>query len=255
MSTVKPHEDINQWIEFCERLSPFQNYLLIGAISQSTYATLAIIQAQPIETQENWKASKKWDLKHMRKALRVYCEYSQKPKVVISAEVAKKSVELIKAFAPFLMLQLSVPLGVAVAFSFWALGFGLSKWCERYASKNLTGDGIYSGDIPQGEVHAFFDITYLPPIVEFIEDEKAYPLEIKKKQIRIPAETIGLVRVPNARDVQTITFSFNEKAKHQFIFRDAKTNEKVMGEVTKVYPKREVGANILGVTAGDLSFS
>jgi hypothetical protein len=255
MSTPGPSEDINQWILFCEALTPYQNVLLLGAISKSRYTTLAIFQTQPIETQDNWKAAEDWMLKHLRKGLRLYCDNYQKTQVTIGAEGAKRSVELVKVLAPFLMLQLSIPLGAGVAFLFWALGFGLHKWCEKYSAMKLGGEGEYSGNIPQGEVKPFFDITYLTPIVEFIENEEAYPLEIEKKQIRNPAETSGLVKVPSARDVEAIAFGFSKESKDHFSFQDAKTNKLVGGDVTNVYRKPREEANMLSLIAGELSIT
>jgi hypothetical protein len=135
----------------------------------------------------------------------------------------------------------------------WAVGYGLDKWCGKYSAKEFSGEGEYSGDLTPNKKKAFFRLTYLPPIYEKIEDEKAYPLVIYKAQIMVLAETTGDVRVTPGADLDAITISLRAGNKHIFEFIDAEQKKTISGEAKNVYPNRVVGSNVLSLVAEDLT--
>ena len=256
MATPQLEISLDQWIAYCENLSPIQNFLLIGLLSKSRFTSLSILQAQPLETEDNWKAAEEWALKNLRKGLKIYCDNYKKYQAEIGLELGKSSMDIVKEWvknaAPTIAIAVGGAKGVGVAFLFWLLKYALGKWCEKYTDKKYSGEGQYSRAIPPSTFGAFFDITYTPPIIEYVDDEKAYPLSIPKKQITVPAETIGLIRVANKQEVDDIYFSLAQDKNHSFNFKDAKSNSLVSGKVAYVIPKPEVSANVLDLVAEDL---
>jgi hypothetical protein len=253
MSTATPEVDLDQWIEFCANLSAFENFALLGLIIENPTLSLSLLQNRTILTEGNLRAAEKWTLTNLRRALKSYCDNYKKGQVVAGSKFLETLSPFVKTLAPFLMFQLNAPLTAMVAYVIWAIGYGLGKWCGKYSTKEFSGEGEYLGDLTPNKKTAFFRLTYLPPIYEKVEDEKAYPLVVYKAQIMVPAETTGDVRVTSGADLDAITINLRAGNKHMFEFIDAEQKKTISGEAKNVYPKREVGSNVLGLVAEDLT--
>jgi hypothetical protein len=245
--TATPAMDINQWIVICENLSPAENFALFGAVIENRFTSLNLNKPRSLVTDENYQTAENWASKNTRRVLHLYCGQYKK-------FVALATIEFVRSFAPLISLDLNIVIGASVAYIYWAVGQKLDKWCEKYANRNLEGKGIYSGEIPQGQVDTFFKLTYSPPIVELVDYDESYTVSIKRKQVVVPAETTGIISVPSSADVNAIHFSFKPGAKHSFTFEDTATTEGVSGTVENVYAKKEDGPTVLALKARDLIF-
>jgi hypothetical protein len=259
MSSAQPDISLGEWIEYCEGLSATQNFLLIGLLSKSRFTSLSILQAQPLETEENWNAAKNWVLKHLREALKIYCDNYKKHKVEIATEAGKAfgkaAKDWIANVAPAIVLTVGGVKATGVAFVIWLLKYSLDQWCSVYADKKYSGKGTYSRLIPTASFEAFFDVSYTPPIIVYSEDSDAFPLSVPKEEVRVPAETTGLIRVSDTRVVYEIYTSLESAKNHSFEFKDVKSRELVKGVVDFVLPAPEVGAHVLKLRADELEVS
>lgn len=259
MATPQPEISLEQWIEYCEELSATQNFLLIGLLSKSRFTSLGLLQEQALETEENWRAAEEWVLKHLRDGLKIYCDNYKKYQIEIGLEAGKTLGEAAKDFirniAPAIAYATSGVKGLGVAFVVWLLKYALDKWCSTYTDKKFTGKGSYSRLVPKSTFEAFFDVTYTPPIVVYSEDEDAFPLNITKRQVKVPAQTSGLIRVPDKKAVDDIYSSLRVDKNHSFEFKDAKTDVLVKGIIDFVLPAPEVGAHVLKLGAEELNMS
>ena len=104
----------------------------------------------------------------------------------------------------------------------------------KYSRVRFNGKGKYRGDFQEKEVDSFFEITYLPEIMELIEDPEAYPLEGYKIKIKVESETDGRVKVPSAKERNSIQFSFKYDKSHSFDFTDTKSNKRIVDDVSWV---------------------
>lgn len=259
MATPQPEISLDQWIEYCEQLSATQNFLLIGLLSKSQITSLNILQAQPLETEENWNAAKEWILKQLRGSLKIYCDNYKKYQIEIGAEAGKTFGEMTKDFikdvAPAIAYATSGVKGLGVAFVVWLLKYALDKWCSIYADKKYSGKGNYSRLVPKSSLEAFFDVTYTPPIIVYSEDEDAWPLNIPKEQLIVPAQTICFVRTPDEIAVFDIISSFEVDKNHSFEFKDVRTEKYVRGGAEVIRRAPEIGAHVLRLVVKELNIS
>jgi hypothetical protein len=129
MSEARMEPNLDQWIGFCEKLTPYQNFALIGLLSRRPRPPLTILPSE-IETEENARAAEKWSESRFRKLLLFYCEHYKKKRVEAAGELIDKA-EVVKTLAPLLVSTLAIPLGIATAFLFWATGRNLDDWCKK----------------------------------------------------------------------------------------------------------------------------
>lgn len=256
MSAPQPEISLGEWIEYCQQLSATQNFLLIGLLSKHRFTSLSLLQAKPLETEENWNAARDWVLKHLRDGLKIYCNNYKKYQVEIAVEAGKSLGETAKDFianiAPAIAYAAGGVKGIGVAFAVWLLKYSLDKWCSIYGDKKYSGKGNYSRLVPASSFEAFFDVTYTPPIIVYSEDEAAFPLNIPKKDVRVPAQTNGLIRVSDKTVVDDIYLSLQVDKNHSFEFKDVKTGEFVKGIIGFVLPAPKVGAHVLELVAEEL---
>lgn len=250
---------LDEWIEYCENLSAIENFLLVGLISRSQFTSLPVLQSQTLETKENWQKAEKWVLEHLREGLKIYCNNYKKYQIEIGLEAGKNlsesAKEFIKSVAPTIAYATSGVKGLGIAFTVWLLKYTLDKWCLKYTDKKFNGKGNYFCPTPESSFEAFFEVTYTPPIIVYSEDEAAYPSSVFKKEVKVPAQTKGLIRVSNQKTVRDIYSYFNDKEKHSFNFSDSKTNIFIEGFVDAVAPAPDSGANVLRLIAEELKIS
>lgn len=153
MSEARMEPNLDQWIGFCEKLTPYQNFALIGLLSRRPRPPLTILPSE-IETEENARAAEKWSESRFRKLLLFYCEHYKKKRVEAAGELIDKA-EVVKTLAPLLVSTLAIPLGIATAFLFWAAGRNLDDWCKKYSRRKLNGKGKYTGNFAEKEVNGF----------------------------------------------------------------------------------------------------
>jgi hypothetical protein len=250
MATSQMEFNFDQWISLCENLTPYQNFALIGLLFRRGEHPLHILPSE-IVTEESTRAAEKWSESRFRKILLFYCEHYKQKKVEAVGELIDKS-EAVKTLAPLLVSTLAVPLGIATAFLFWAAGKNLDNWCKKYSRRKLNGTGKYIGDFPEKEVNGFFEVVYLPPILEYVEDPAAYPLEGYKIKIKVEPKTDGRLKVSTAKELNSIQFSFSERKRHSFSFMDTKTNRDVNGRVDNVFHVNEDGPIVIRFTSTDM---
>ncbi|MDX6557951.1 MAG: hypothetical protein QOF72_1000 [Blastocatellia bacterium] len=251
MATTQMEPNLDQWVSFCENLTPYQNFALIGLLFLRPQPPLSILPTSEIVTEGNARGAEKWSESRFRKLLLFYCEHYKKKEVEAAGELIDKS-EAVKRLAPLLVSTLAVPVGVATAFLFWATGKRLDNWCKKYSRRKLNGQGKYTGDFDEKEVNGFFEVVYLPPIVEYIEDPAAYPLEGYKIKIKVDPETDGRLKVSTAKELNSIQFSFGEKRSHAFAFVDTKSTQDVNGRVDNVFHVNEDGPIVIRFTSTDI---
>jgi hypothetical protein len=254
MATAQMEPNLDQWVSFCENLTPYQNFAFIGLLFRRGQPPLSILPSSEIVTEENARASEEWSESRFRKLLLFYCEHYKKRKVEAAGELLDKT-EVIKRLAPLLVSAAAVPLGIAVAFLFWAVGKSLDDWCKKYSRKEFTGRGKYMGNFTEKEVAAYFDVEYLAPIVEYVEDPAAYPLKGYKINIRVAAETNGKLKVSTSKELNSIQFSFSTPKSHAFDFTDTKTSRRVNGRVDNVSHVTEDGPIVIRFTSNDMEVS
>jgi hypothetical protein len=133
---VKPYMEptLDEWITFCENLTPYQNFALIGLLSSRPHPFLSILATSEIVTEENARLAEKWSQSRFRQLLLFYCDNYQKPKAKAAAALIDKA-DVIKSIIPLLVLTLAVPIGIAVAFLHWASAQILDDWCQKYSRK------------------------------------------------------------------------------------------------------------------------
>jgi hypothetical protein len=196
--------------------------------------------------EENFKSVETWAKKNFREGLRLYCDLTNKPEIKILAE-------FVKTFAPFFAAQLSLPIGAAIGFLFWCVGFNLEKWCRKYATKRFSGKGQLLGSPSTGEIEGFFNVTYRPPISELVEDPEAYPVERFKVDIEVPEITDGLVKVPTPNSAEAIYKSFENRIAQSFKFADDKTKQSISGKMDAIARAINEGPNVLSFSTGMLT--
>jgi hypothetical protein len=251
MAASQMEPNLDQWIRFCENLTPYEDFALIGLLFRRRQPPLSILPRSEIVTEENARAAEKWSESRFRKILLFYCEHYKKKKIEAAGVLIDKT-EAVKAVAPLLVSTLAVPLGVATAFLFWAAGRNLDDWCQKYSRRKLNGKGKYTGDFSEKEVNGFFEVHYLPPIVEYVEDPSAYPLEGYKIKIKVDPETDGRLKTSTAKEINSIQFSFSEKGSQAFSFVDTKSNQGVSGGVDNVFHVNEDGPIVIRFTSSDI---
>ncbi len=160
---------LDEWVSICELLTPYQNLALIGLLFLRPRPPLSIIATSEIVNEENAKGAEKWSESRFRQLLLFYCDKYNKPETQAAAALIDKA-DAIKGLATLLVSTFAVPLGIAVAFLYWAMGTSLNEWCQKYSQKKYNGRGKYVGDFPEKQVDGFFDVTYLPQIRELVED-------------------------------------------------------------------------------------
>jgi hypothetical protein len=251
MAAPQMEPTLDQWISFCETLSPYENFALIGLLFLRPHPPISILPTSEIVTQENARAAEKWSESRFRQILLFYCENYKKRETEAAFALIEKS-EAVKNLVPLLVSTLAVPVGIAVAFLFWAMAKSLDDWCQRYSTRKFNGKGKYTGNFPEGEVDGFFDVTFLPPIFQFVEDPEAYPLEGYKIQVKVEAEVDGKLKVPTAKESNSIQFNSTGEQRHAFSFADTKTSSKLSGRVSRVYHLTKDDPNILSFTSNDM---
>jgi len=251
MADAQMEPNLDQWISFCEKLTPYQNFALIGLLFRRPQHPQSILPAE-IETEENARSAEKWSESRFRKLLSFYCDHYKKKKVEAAGQLIDKA-EAVKTLAPLLVSTLAIPLGIATAFLFWAAGRNLDEWCKKYSRRKLNGKGKYTGDFSENEVNGFFEVNYLPPILEYVEDPAAYPLEVYKIRIKVESETDGRVKVSTEKELNSIQFSFSGGGNHRFFFIDTKSNRDVKGGVGNVFHVDEDGPIVIRFTSSDIT--
>ena len=151
--------NLDKWSSFCANLTPYRNFALIGSLFLRPHPPLSILPTSEIVTRENARAAEKWSESHFRQLLLFYCERYKKKETKATLALLDKS-EAVKKFAPLLVSTLAVPLGIAVAFLFWAVGRGLDDWCRKYSQRKLNGKGEYTGNFPEKGINGFFDVSH-----------------------------------------------------------------------------------------------
>jgi hypothetical protein len=243
--------DLEQWIDISARLHPIQNLAVIGLMILRPNLPPSIIATTDPMDEENIRSTERWASSRFRQLFLFYCQHYKRPQARAAVEIIDKT-EVVKGLAPLLVSTLSVPLGISVNFLFWALGYSLDEWCQKYGRRKYNGKGTYRGNFPGRKVDSFFDVTYLPPIQEVVEDPEAYPLEGYKIKIKVPGETNGKVKVPSSEYVKSVTLNFKGKNTHSFGFVDTQTNKAVGGLIENVFPDEKEGPNIIGFESRDL---
>jgi hypothetical protein len=251
MATAQMDMDMDRWIDFCAELSPFQNFLLLGLLSSSPDRPLGLISPAEIQPDEHHEAAEEWASSNLRRLLLFYCEHYQKVVPKYGVALANKA-DIVKQIVPLLVSTLSVPVSIAVAFLFWALGHRLDEWCKMYARRHYTGKGLYSGNFPEGKVEAFFDIFYLPPITRFVDDPEAYPLKGCRGVIKVKPQAEGKIKVANSKEVNSIVFNFDKLNGHRFEFTETTLKWVIKGIVENVFPATDEGSNVLGFTSTNI---
>jgi len=224
---------LDGWISVCQQLTPYENFALIGLLFLRSRPPLSILAPSNIVNDENARGAEKWSESRFRQLLLLYCDKYKKPKWHAASTLIDKA-NVVRGLASLFVSTLAVPLGIAVAFLYCALGKSLDDWCQKYSQKKYNGQGKYFGNFPEKEVMCFFDVTYLPQIVELVEDPAAYPLEGYKIRIRVDSETNGKIKVPSTQERNSIEYSFNYDKNHSYDFTDTQSNKKIIGEVDDV---------------------
>lgn len=250
---MKPTEPtLDQWMNFCERLTPYENFALIGLLFWQPCPPLSILSTSDIVTEENARQAEKWAESKFRQLLLFYCDKYQKPAAQAAAALIDKS-DLIKSIVPLLVSTYSVPLGIAVAFLYWALAKSLDDWCQKYSRKKYNGKGTYTGNFPGKEVIGHFDVTYSPQITELVEDPEVSPrLEGYKIRVKVKSETNGRIQVPTSKELEAIQLHFTYDKRDAFDFRDTRSNVRLMGSVDNVSHLAADGPNILRFISSDM---
>jgi hypothetical protein len=239
---------LDHWIDYCAKLTPYENFLLIGLLFSRPSLQQSIFAASLLSDVNNARAAEKWSESHFRRLLLLYCANYKKRKTEALLTLAEK-VDVIKLLLPALVsAAYALPLGIAVGFLFWAVSTALDDWCKKYSERKYNGTGRYAGNFPEKEVESFFELSYLPPIEEYIEDPAAYPLEGYKINIRVDSASEGRLKLGKAEDLLSITFHFTAGS-HSFVFTDTRQKEKVSGEVDNVSHIKEDGPNVLRFTS------
>lgn len=242
---------VDGWIGFCEHRTAYENFALIGLLFLRPGLPLSIIATSEIVNAENVRGAEKWSESRFRQLLLFYCEKHNKPLAQGTAALIDKA-DAVKGLAPLLVSTFALPLGIAVAFLFWALGTVLNDWCEKYSKKKYNGKGKYVGDFPEKEVDGFFDVTYLPQIVELVEDPAAYPLQGYRIKVRVESETNGQIKVPTSKELKSIQLSFSYDKSHSFDFTDTQSNRRLKGQVKNVSHVASDGPNVLRFISTDM---
>jgi hypothetical protein len=242
---------LDEWIIFCNKLTPYENFALIGLLFLRPHPPLSILVTADIVSEENTRAAEKWSESNLRKLLLFYCDNYKRPGAEAAAALVDKA-DAVKGLAPLLVSTLAVPVGIAAAFLFWALGKRLDDWCQKYSRKKFNGKGKYMGNFPEKQVDSFFEVTYLPPIVELVEDPAAYPLEVYKIQVKVEAETDGRIKVSTPKELNSIQFSFTGQKSHSFSFTDTLTSGEVSGHVDNVSHVAQDGPLVLRFVSSDM---
>lgn len=198
----------------------------------------------------NARAAEKWSESHFRRLLLFYCANYKKPRALALSALVEKA-GLIKNLIPILVSTFVLPLGIAVAFLFWALSTSLDDWCKKYSERKYNGKGKYAGNFPEREVNSFFELSYLPPIEEYVADPAAYPLEGYRINIRVQSASEGRLKLDKAEELLSITFNFRARS-HTFVFIDTRQKEKISGEVENVSHIQEDGPNVLRFTSNQI---
>ena len=248
---MKPTEPtLDEWINFCEGLTPYQNFALIGLLFWRPSPPLSILASLDIVTEENARQAEKWSESKFRQLLLFYCDKYQKPEAQAAAALIDKA-DLIKSIVPLLVSTYSVPLGIAVAFLYWALAKSLHDWCQKYSRKEYNGKGTYIGNFPEKEVFGHFEVAYLPQITELVEDPEAYPLEGYKIRVKVKSETNGRIKVPTSKELKSIQLHFTYDKRDAFDFRDTQSKVRLRGSVDNVSHVTADGPNILRFISSD----
>lgn len=253
MSAPAQEIGLDQWIEYCYSLRPIENFLLIGLLNRRSFTSIEAVREEQLATDENWRDAKRWALTRLRPGLDLYCREYKKPWAAVGEEFSKTAFESVKVFIPLLATMLNVQLGIAVAFTFWLLRYCLDRWCGKYSARDLAGDGTYTSAQASEYAPVFFELTYRPPIVEWVDDEAAYPLSVPKEQIWIPAEINGLMRVSGKRDVDEILFTFDPNGANRYVFVDRTSAQSVMGRPSNIV-RSDKGQHVLGIVGDALEF-
>lgn len=238
-------ENLEEWVDFAEKLSPVENLALVGLLFLSPNRPPLSISPSVLHTEENLSNAEKWAITNFRKGFSFYCENYKKHRGAILSEAVKR-------LAPALVALYSWSLGLSVGFIVWAIKYGLDNSCDKYGARKFNGKGKYITDRPGIEFEGFFDLTYFPAITEVVQDPESYPLEGYKVILKAPAETTGLIKVSSAEEVNDITLTFKGQDSHSFRFTDTRSGEDVEGYPERVFPERDEGPNIVKFTGSEL---
>ena len=248
---VAPEPSLDGWVRFCEHLTPYENYALLGLLFLRPHPPLSILATADVVSEENARSAEKWSESRFRQLLLFYCDKYKTPGSQAAAALVDKA-DLVKTIVPLLVSTLAVPVGVAVAFFFWALGTSLDDWCQKYSQRKYNGKGKYLGNFPEKEIEGFFEVTHLPQIIELVEDPAAYPLEGYKIKIIVESETDGRIKVATQKELESIQFSFTYNKSHSFHFRDTQSSMSIGGQVRNVSHVGEDGPNVLRFISSNL---
>ena len=249
---VAPAWDLKPWIEVSEGLNTFENLVLVGLLTLRPLTDPGSVAKETLVNAASVTSAESWAAKNFRDALRLYCDQVKKPEVKIS-------MEFIKTLATFLAVTLLMAPGAAVGFVFFAIGFGLDRWCDKYATKRFSGEGLIrkhlaadQSDVGTDQLPGTFTVTHRPAIVQLIEDVEAYPLRREKVQIKVPEITNGLVKVPSSSDVESISQTFLDRIVQSFEFNDDKTNARIAANFETIVPAVNEGPRVLSFSVTQL---
>ena len=121
---------LDEWVSFCEHLTPYQNFALIGLLFLRPHPPLSILATSEIVTEENARSAEKWSESRFRQVLLFYCDRYQKPAAQVAAQLMDKS-DAVKGLVPLLISTLALPMGIAAAILFALMGKGLEDWCQN----------------------------------------------------------------------------------------------------------------------------
>lgn len=251
-ATLDPDvRDVGEWITICESLPPVQIFGLLGLLADNPDLPPSLARARETETPENMQAAKRWMKRNFRTIMQYYCGQRS---VFEAAEGILDEAEFVKNLSFIIFGVLKVKIGVIVAAVYVVLKLKGDKWCDKYAGMTLAGEGPYRGNFPEGAVNAFFEITYLPPVVEQVENPAAYPLKVPMPVIEVDKEIKGRVKVPTKRQAETIFSSFQGGGvTHTFTFNDVTSRQDVAGSLREAALGPDAGLGVLDFTDADLT--
>src|SRR5437764_10626005 len=82
---------LDEWINFCENLTPYQNFALLGLLFLRPHPPLSILATSEIVTEENARAAEQWSESRFRQILLFYCEHHKKREAEAAFALIDKS--------------------------------------------------------------------------------------------------------------------------------------------------------------------
>lgn len=242
MKPVSELDALADWVRVVERLSQSQKLLLIGLIVRNPGITAQLINLGLINESENLSASSSWFTEKFRDVLYFYCKHSTDLKVEGAlAGLDKTGVgDLVKNLAQALLIQLYLPIGIAVSVLHWLIKRSATDWCDKYKIQEYGGVGFVLSTTDTTDplkIEGYMDLKHKPAILEIEADIEAMPLKVPNIRIAVPEENSGRLKVRNQSDVYKM-IRFNEEGAYQnFMLRDSQTKKDLCwGDVTSAFP-------------------